>query len=76
MILFKIWRNLLKFDSLHHYQYFILIFSSEKTWVDDFWPQFSRARYEMSERTYRITDKSVLREASKEKDFQMTNNIW
>ena len=38
MKFFKIWRKLLKFDCLHHYQYFILIFLSDKTWVDDFWP--------------------------------------
>ena len=44
---FKIWRKLLKFDSLQHYQYVISIFWSDKTWVDDFWPQFWRARYEI-----------------------------
>ena len=30
MKFFKIWRKLPEFDSLHHYQYFILILISEK----------------------------------------------
>ena len=42
-----IWRQLPKFDPLHDFQYFILIFLSEKAWVDDFDPQFFHIRYEM-----------------------------
>ena len=37
-------------------------------------PQFFRVRYEMSEQTYRITDKSVIWEASREKDTQISKS--
>ena len=36
MEFFENWREILKFDSLCDYQYFILIFWLDKTWVDDF----------------------------------------
>ena len=55
--------------------FYCMIFLSVKNDWMTFDPQFWRARYETSERTLRITDKSVIWEAFKDKDSKMTNDI-
>ena len=52
MEFFRIRRKLLKFDSLHHYQYFILLFLSEKSWVDEFDPPFWQKNFPATENCF------------------------
>ena len=78
---FRIWHKLLKFDLLHENGYFIFIFWSDKTWVDDFdRPVLARqiSYIRKNELNNQITDKSVIWEASEEIEWQITtlSNLW